>query len=84
MATKIPNWMSSVPHYLAHPGSTLKRAAQVIRVDAKGYRRNGDEDGERAAMRIARALDDVAAGKSWAEAFEFPTTTAPITGASKE
>jgi hypothetical protein len=68
---KHPKWFDKTPHHIAHPITTLKEAAKVIEVSAQQYRRDGNTDGAHASRYIARALREVASGKTWTEAFEL-------------
>lgn len=68
---KRPKWMYEIPVIVAHPSLTLRQAAKVLRHDAKRYRADKNKDAAIAAMRIASSLDEVANGKSWADAFTF-------------
>jgi hypothetical protein len=66
-----PQWMSKVPTHVCHPATTLKEAAKVIREDAKRFRRDRNDIGARTAQMIASALERVANGETWEEAFEL-------------
>ena len=68
---KRPQWMSRNPTFVQHPAQTLRDAAKVIREDAKDYRQEKNKDGAAVATRIANALDRVAGGMTWEEAFEL-------------
>lgn len=69
---KLPQWYSkTVTDTNTTPTEALKDAAKILRIDAKDYRREKNHDGAHAAERIAAALDRVAAGTSWKEAFEL-------------
>jgi len=63
--------MAKNPVFVVHPHSTLREAAKVIREDAKDYRQEKNKDGAAVATRIANALDRVANGMTWEEAFEL-------------
>jgi hypothetical protein len=69
---KHPQWFDKVPTAVANPLATLKDAAKVVREDGRIRRKSGDPEGGRVAGQIASALEAVASGKTWREAFEIP------------
>jgi hypothetical protein len=69
--SKRPQWFDKTP---VHDSSTvaLKSAAKAIRYDAKLLRKSGNRAGAEAATYCAGALERVAAGATWTDAFSFP------------
>ena len=68
---KPPKWFHTTPTHLAHPGSTLKKAAKVVHAYAAQSREERNMDAYKCALFISRALNKVAAGRAWDDAFGF-------------
>jgi predicted DNA-binding ribbon-helix-helix protein len=80
---KRPKWTDSIaikPGYtLADCQTTsvaLQMAAKALRIEAKFWRRQKNLDAAWAVEKVAGYLDEVAAGKTWAEAFDWPAVDA--------
>ncbi len=76
---KRPKWTDDVlikPHYtlgeISAAENALRRAANALRIDAKFWRKQKNRDAAWAMEKTANYLDQVAAGKPWAEAFDWP------------
>jgi hypothetical protein len=50
----------------------LRQAAKALRIDAKLWRRDKNNDAAFVLEEIAHSLNQVADGKTWAEAFDWP------------
>ena len=72
---KRPKWTDKTPTYVCHPAQTLKEAAARLDLDATYARKHGLQKEAREANYLAECLRRVAAGKTWAEAFDWPEIT---------
>jgi hypothetical protein len=56
----------------------IRSAAKALRIDAKWWRKEKNADAAWAVETVAAFLDQVAAGKTWAEAFDWPAVDGKV------
>jgi hypothetical protein len=77
---KRPKWMDETPDAVIMSHELLKRSAKALRIEAKYYRKHKNPDAAWANETSANRLDQVAAGKTWAQAFDWPAVDENVKG----
>lgn len=67
---RLPKWMKKqVSAFISHPRQTIKEVAKVILRDAQESHAEGHKEASKIGRKIAAALESVANGATWQDAF---------------